>query len=143
MVGVSRRENDFSAMLFREFTKRGYDMVPVNPAVHQIMGRICYARVQEIQPPVEGAILMTLPNVTEAVVQDCAQAGVKRVWMYSAGGTGATSPRAIEYCQSRGMKVVAGECPYMFWRDSGFGHQLHGFVLKIVGKYPRRKESAA
>ncbi len=32
----------------------------------------CYARVQDIQPPVDGALLMTKPENTEEVVADCA-----------------------------------------------------------------------
>src|SRR5947209_5435536 len=31
MVGLSRESKDFSVMLFEEFRRRGYDMVPVNP----------------------------------------------------------------------------------------------------------------
>lgn len=143
MVGLSRGEKDFSVMLFREFVKRGYDMVPVNPGTKEILGKKCYARVEEIQPAVDGVILMTSPAVTEAVVEDCARAGVKRIWMYSAGVAGATSPRAVAYCWAHGMKVVPGECPFMFWRGAGFGHRLHGFVLKIAGKYPQRSAPAA
>ncbi len=33
MVGVSRHPKDFSADLFQELRRRGYDMVPVNPKV--------------------------------------------------------------------------------------------------------------
>jgi hypothetical protein len=39
------------------------------------MGRPCFARVQDIKPPVNGVRLMTSPGVTQAVVEDCAEAG--------------------------------------------------------------------
>ena len=42
VVGVSRESRDFSRGLFREFVKRGYDMVPVNPDSKEIEGRQCY-----------------------------------------------------------------------------------------------------
>lgn len=143
MIGVSRENKDFSAQLFSEFCQRGYDMVPVNPHTPNVQGHTCFARVQDIQPPVEGAILMTSPAVTESVVKDCAEAGVRRIWMYSAGGPGAVTEEALEFCRDRGIQVVPGECPFMFWHDSHAGHRFHGLVLKIFGRYPRRGRAAA
>jgi len=55
--------------------------------------RRAFARVQDIKPLVDAAILMTSPSVTEAVVRDCAEAGIRLVWMYRAGGQGAISER--------------------------------------------------
>lgn len=137
MVGISRQPKDFSAMLFEELCHRGYDMVPVNPAAEEILGKRCFARLQDVQPPVDAAILMTSPAATEAVVRDCAEAHIFLVWMYSAGGQGATSPKAIEFCRAHGIEVVPGECPYMFLPNGGF-HRIHGFIRKITGSYPRR-----
>jgi predicted CoA-binding protein len=138
MVGISRDPKQFSTMLFDEFCRRGYDMVLVNPATAELLGRRCFARVQDIQPAVDAAILMTSPEITESVVRDCAEAGIKRVWMYRAGGQGAVSDEAVEFCRENGIAVVPGECPFMFWSDSHLGHRFHGFILKVVGRYPRR-----
>jgi predicted CoA-binding protein len=52
MIGVSRNPKDFSAALFEGLRKRGYEMVPVNPKISEVMDQPCYARVQDIQPPV-------------------------------------------------------------------------------------------
>jgi len=136
MVGVSRNSRDFSIMLFKELVRRGYDVVPVNPRMAQVQGRRCFARVQDIQPPVEGALLLTPPEITEPVVSDCAAAGIKRIWMYSAGGTGAVSAKAVAFCRERGIQVVPGECPYMFLPHAGL-HRVHGLIRKITGNYPR------
>jgi predicted CoA-binding protein len=43
MVGVSREPKGFSRMLFEELSKRGYDMVPVNPNAPEVLGRPCFA----------------------------------------------------------------------------------------------------
>ena len=135
VAGVSHEPREFSRMLFRELRKRGYEAIPVNPAAMEIDGVTSYPRVQDIQPGVENVLLMTSPAVTNVVVQDCAAAGVKRVWMYRAGGKGAVSPEAVAYCESHGMKVVPGECPYMFWEHNGL-HRVHGWVRRIEGRYP-------
>src|SRR5256885_15710176 len=88
IVGVSQSPKDFSRALFREFRERGYDPVPVNPAAREIEGQPCFPCLQEIQPPVDAVLLMTSPAVTDTVVRDCAEAGIKLVWMYRAGGRG-------------------------------------------------------
>jgi hypothetical protein len=78
MVGVSREPKHFSVVLFEELCGRGYDVVPVNPKTSNIKGQHCVARVQDIQPAVKAALLMTSPEVTEVVIEDCYAAGVKK-----------------------------------------------------------------
>ena len=137
IAGVSRNPNDFSRVLFREFLRRGYDAVPVHPGGGEIEGRTCFARLQDVGPAVDAVLLMTSPTVTEQIARDCAEAGVKHVWMYRAAGAGAVSDQAVDYCESRGIDVIAGECPLMFFEGAGLIHRLHGLVRKITGRYPR------
>jgi uncharacterized protein len=134
MVGISRDPQNFSVTLFEELCRRGYDIVPVNPNAPEVLGRHCFARVQDIQAPVEAALLMTSPAVKDAVVNDCAEAGIRRVWMYRAGGKGAVSARAVQFCQERGIQVVPGQCPFMFLPDTAGFHRFHGFIRKITGR---------
>ena len=136
VVGVSRNPRDFTRSVFDELRRRNYDVVPVNPAVTEVEGIPCHASVQDITPPVEGALLMTKPAVTNNVVRECADAGIRQIWLYRAGGTGAVSPDALTFCEARGMSVVAGECPFMFFPDTQWFHRAHGFCRKLFGKYP-------
>src|SRR5512145_2721 len=85
-VGLSRNEQDFSRLVFRELAKRGIDVVPVHPAMAQAEGRPCFARLQDVTPAVDAAFLMTKPEVAERVLADCVQAGVKRIWFHRGGG---------------------------------------------------------
>jgi uncharacterized protein len=119
IVGVSQRPNDFSRMLYRAFRDRGFDVVPVNPGVRVIDDRYCFPRLQDVEPAVEGALLMTSPEVSELVVQDCFAAGVRRIWIYR------HSPAAEEWCAARGVAVVAGECPMMYLENAGWIHRVH------------------
>ena len=57
-------------------------------------------------------LLMTSPEATETVVHDCAEAGIRRVWMYRATGKGSVSAKALAFCQEQGMRVVPGQCPF-------------------------------
>jgi predicted CoA-binding protein len=137
IVGVWRNPKDFSRMLFREFLERGYDPVPVNPQVEEVEGRRCFGRLRDIQPPVEAALLMTSPRLTETIAADCAEAGVKQVWMYRAIGLGAINPQAVALCHEKGISVIEGYCPLMSLPKTPFVHRLRGLFMKLTGSYPR------
>jgi len=132
-VGVSRQPRDFSRAVFREFCAKGWDPVPVHPQANEIEGRRCYARLQDIQPPVDSALLMTSPAVTAKVADECVAAGVKRVWFHRGG---VVNQAAIDNCEAHGLSVIPGECPLMFLPQAGFVHRFHAFVKKIRGTYP-------
>jgi len=139
VVGVSRDPKEFSNQIWQELRQRRYEVLPVNPNADAIDGQRCYARVQDIQPPVDGVVIMTAPSVTEAVVRDCAAAGISHVWMHRGlgGGPGSVSPAAVQYCEANGIDVVAGFCPYMFLPGTPFFHGMHAFAKKVTGSYPR------
>ncbi len=133
-VGLSRNPHDYTRVLMRELQAKGHEVVPVNPGATEIDGRPCYARVQDIQPAVQAALVFTAPNMVEEVVRDCAEAGIQKVWIRKSD---ASSAPAIAFCRERGMGVIAGECPFMFLPNQMFVHRFHGLVSKIFGSYPR------
>jgi predicted CoA-binding protein len=139
VVGVSRDPKHFSNAIWRELRDRRYDVVPVNPKATEIDGRPCVARVQDIQPPVEGVVIMTPASVTDAVVRDCIEAGVRNVWMHkgAGGGAGAVSPSAVAAAEAAGITVIAGYCPFMFLQGTPFFHGLHAAFKKLTGSYPK------
>ena len=119
IVGVSRNPKDFSRAIFRAFRDRGYDAVPVNPALADVDGAPCFARVQDIHPPVDAALLMTPLGLTGAITRDCVEAGVPRLWLYQ------RSPAAEALCAAHAVPVIAGECPLMFLPSVGLIHRIH------------------
>ena len=136
-IGVSRNPRHFSRLLFAEFRRRGYDVVPVNPGAHSIDDVPCFKRLQDINPPVEGALFLTPPEVSGEIADTCAEAGIRQVWFYRAAGEGSISLRAVVACQLNGIGVIAGECPFMFFDHPGFIHGVHAFCKKLTGSYPR------
>ncbi len=136
VIGVSHNPKDFTRALYQEFQRREYDVVPVNPGIEEVAGQRCYARVCDIDPPVDGALVMTKPAITERVVRECSEAGIRKIWLYRAVGTGAVSPSAVRFCLANGIEVIAGECPFMFLADTAWIHSFHGFCKKVAGSYP-------
>ena len=137
LVGASRNRNAFSRKLLREFVRHGYDMVPVNPHVSEMDGVVCWPHMLAIQPPVEGALLLTSREATYHVLLDCYEAGIRRVWLYGISGPRDVSVGAMEFCATHGIDVVPGFCPFMFLPNPGFVHRFHRSVMRLVGTYPR------
>jgi predicted CoA-binding protein len=136
VVGVSHNPQDFSRNLLRTLRSRGYDAVAVNPELTSVEDAPCFAHLTDVTPPVDGALVMTSPAITDEIVQECAKLCIPRVWMFRGGGKGSVSPQAIEFCEEHGIAVVPGECPYMFLEGESWFHRLHGFIKKIAGAYP-------
>ena len=137
VVGVSRDPKELSHTLFQELRQRRYDAVPVNPATPAMDGKHCYASVRDIDPPVEGALIMTTAAVAEGVIEDCASAGVLHVWLYGGLGGGAASDATIAAAERHGLDTIAGHCPYMFLPGTPVFHKIHGVGKKLTGSYPK------
>ncbi|MGJ5818262.1 CoA-binding protein [Paludibaculum fermentans] len=136
LVGLSREEKHFSRMVFKELRRRGRDVVPVNPETTEIDGIACYPDVTSILPAVQGALIMTPPKASASVVEDCAVAGVHFVWLYRSVGSGSVSKEALFACEELGLRVINGECPFMFLPDSGWIHGLHRGLRGLLGNLP-------
>lgn len=134
LVGVSRDPKDFSRGLLRELLARGYDVAPVNPFAAEIEGRPCRRSVKDVEPAAEAALLMTAPSQSEAATRDCLDAGVRLLWFHRGGGGGAASPSALALCRERGATAVPGACPYMFLKDAGWVHRVHGFLHRVFSR---------
>jgi predicted CoA-binding protein len=132
IVGVARDEKDFSRGVLRALQRRGYDVVPVNPAMGEVDGQRCFARLMDVQPPVEAALVMTSRGRTGGVVEDCVRAGVRAVWLHRGAGPGAASPEAVEICRANAIDLVTDLCPYMALPGAGAMHGFHRVLRGVA-----------
>ncbi|MGO8814485.1 MAG: CoA-binding protein [Terriglobia bacterium] len=136
-VGVSRNPKHFSRLLFHGFLDKGYDTVPVNPQAKDIDGRQCFARIADVTPPVEAALMVTgAPEVTNQAIHDCNQAEIRNIWIYKNMEYEADHEHAVEFCRLQGSAVIEGYCPMMFLPHPGFVHRAHRVLMKLVGSHP-------
>jgi predicted CoA-binding protein len=136
VVGVSRNPNDFSRMVFGELARRGLDVVPVNPALAEaeVDGRRAFARVGDVAPAADAALLLVPAARAEEAVKDCLAAGVRRIWFHRGAGAGSASTDALARCREAGVAPVQGLCPFMALPDAGFPHRVHGFFRRALAR---------
>ena len=85
---------------------------------------------------------MTPAPASAKMVEECAQAGIRRVWLHRGVGPGAVSDAAVQRAGELGLTLVAGRCPLMFLGQVAGVHKVHAALLKLSGHYPRPRASA-
>lgn len=133
LLGASRDAKSFSRMVLKEWVRHGYDIVPVNPQADEIEGRRCFHRLDEIEPTVEGVIVLTPRASALQSARDCVAAGLKRIWFAYTTAT----PEAVDHCRASGAAVVARRCPLMFLPQTPWFHRVHRSMLRLVGRHPK------
>ena len=139
VAGVSRNKSHHPAanLIYRRLKTTGHDVFAVNPHMQTFDGDRCYPDVSSIPGGVDGVVIVTRPEVTERVVHQCSDAGVRRVWMHQSLAKGSSvSPAAVEYCRQHDISVIAGACPMMYGHGVDFGHTCMRWILKLTGGLP-------
>lgn len=140
IVGVSREANGSAGnAIYKRFKDRGYTVYPVNPNAETIEGDRCYPDVKSIPEKVDAAVITTRPEVTEKVVQQCAEAGISRVWMHGSfmHGGSSVSDTAVKFCEDHHIAVISRGCPMMFGQTADGGHKVIKFVSNLFGGLPK------
>jgi len=69
-------------------------------------------------------------------MHECAELGIRHVWMHRGVGPGSVSATATEYGRQHGITVIDGGCPLMFGPTADFGHKL--IRLANAGNIPKQ-----
>jgi uncharacterized protein len=139
IAGVSRDNgrHPVGNQIYHRLKNTGHDVFSVNPHMQTFEGDRCYPDLRSIPGGVDGVVIITRPQTTEWIVQQCSDAGIRRVWMHQSMAKGTSvSPAAVEYCHQHDISVIAGACPMMFGNGVDFGHTCMRFLMKVTGRLP-------
>lgn len=143
VAGVSRDPKQPANLIYRRLRDAGHEVFAVNPNADEAEGDPCFKAVTDIPEGVDGVVVVTPGDVSAAVVEDCAAAGVPRVWLHRGLGPGSLSEEAVAACHRHGIAVIPGGCPNMFGETSDPGHRGMLRVLQVTGKLPRRIQASS
>jgi hypothetical protein len=139
VTGVSREPSDHgSNVVYRRLRERGYEVFAVNPNADEVEGDRCYHDLQAIPGGVDAVVIATRPETAEQTMRECADLGIKHVWMHRGPGAGSVSKEAAAQGRERGIAVIDGGCPCMFGPTADRGHRVMRAFLTLSGNVPRR-----
>jgi predicted CoA-binding protein len=138
VTGVSRHPKSHgSNVVYQRLRERGYDVFAVNPNADEVEGDRCYRNLGSIPAGVDAVVIGTRPELAEDTMRECADLGIKHVWMHRSFGTGSVSEVATKYGRQRGILVIDGGCPCMFHPTADLGHKALRFVFTLKGNVPK------
>jgi predicted CoA-binding protein len=138
VTGVSRNPKGHgSNVVYKRLRDRGYEVFAVNPNADQVEGDRCYHDLSSIPGGVDAVVIATRPELAERTMRECAELGIKHVWMHRGPGPGSVSGQAATYGRAEGIAVIAGGCPCMFGPTADPGHKLMRVAFTLAGNVPR------
>ncbi len=137
VAGVSRDPRQTANAVYRKLRDTGHQVVPLNPAATEVEGVRCYPSLAALPEPVDGLMVVAHPSVTLELVRQCAEHGVKRVWLHRLVGQGSVSGDAVRQCEARGIACIVGGCPFMYCEPADPFHRCARWLLGLRGQVPR------
>lgn len=126
LFGLSRNQKSVSREIYDLLIRKNYKIYPVNPNSDAITDVRCYKTLAEIPDKLEGAILITNPNLSRSIVRECQARGIKDFWFqYDTIDNDIRS-----YCAQNGLNYVYS-CALLHHKEVGFPHNLHRFFYRL------------
>ena len=140
VVGVSDKRETGCNLAYRKFKESGYAVSAVNPRLTSFDGDPCYPDLKSIPEKVDAVFILTNPNISEEIVQQCIDLGIQHVWMHCLMGTKpglaasmtSVSQDAVNMCYENGIQVIPGSCPNQFLKPD-FGHTIMRGMFRAFG----------
>ena len=140
VVGISDKRDTGCNLAYSNFKKHGYQVYAVNPRITSYENEACYPDLKSIPDKVDAVFVLASPKVTEQIVQQCAELGIKHVWMHCmmgtkpglAAGMSSVSQSAVEVCKANGIAVIPGSCPNQFL-EPDLGHKMMRGLFGMFG----------
>jgi len=137
VTGVSRTAKGHgSNAVYQRLRQRGYEVFAVNPNADQVEGDRCYHDLTSIPGGVQAVVIGTRPDLAEGTMRECAELGIKNVWMHRGPGAGSVSDAATRYGREHDITVIDGGCPLMFGPTADTGHKF--MRVLFAGHVPKQ-----
>lgn len=143
VVGVSDKRDTGCNLNYQKFKDTGYQVYAVNPRISEFKGDPCYPDLKSIPEKPDAVFILARPEVTDQIVRQCVDLGIKHVWMHCmmgtkpglAAGMTSVSKEAVELCRANGIAVIPGACPNQFLKPD-IGHAAMRGLWRIFGFMP-------
>jgi hypothetical protein len=132
--GLSRSKDSGVGAIYLKLRDKGYEVFAVHPEAEALHGDPCYPNLGAIPGGVDAVFIMNSPDISEKIVDEAAQLGIKRVWMHNNKlAPSSVSQAAVDRGHEADMQVIDVGCPMMFL-DPDFFHGGMCWFLRVTGQ---------
>ncbi len=106
IVGASPNAHRPSCRVNLYLTENGYNVIPVNPAQPEVLGKTSFPDLSSIPGKVEVVDIFRKPEDVMPIVEEAIKIGAKAVWMQE----GIINEAAAKKAEDAGLLVVMDKC---------------------------------
>ena len=106
VVGMSPRPDRPSHYVAKYLMEQGYKVIPVNPAVDEVLGIKSYPDIVSIPEDIDMVDIFRRSSQVPPVVDDAIAAGARFIWMQD----GVVHEGAAAKARAAGMSVIMDNC---------------------------------
>ncbi len=117
VVGLSRDPSKAAHAIPARMQQAGFRVIPVNPAIDEVLGEKSYASLAELPEPAEIVLVFRPSEHAPAIAAQAVQSGAKALWLQQ----GITSNEARRTAEAGGLLYVEDRC-------IGVERAVHGVV---------------
>ena len=115
VVGATNNTEKFGYKIFKVMVDSGIEVYPVNTGVTEILGKKCYPKLADLPSKPDAVNVVVPPKVGEMILRECAELGIKNIWLQP----GADAPQVVQLAEELGLSVVHHACIMVELRKGG------------------------
>ena len=108
VVGLSPKPGRPSYFVAKAMQDFGYDIIPVRPAVAEVLGKKAYASLADVPVPIDLVDVFRAAEYIDAIVDECIALKVPAIWIQE----GIVNEEAARRAQEAGITVIMDRCIY-------------------------------
>ena len=108
IVGLSPKQQRPSHMVASKLQSFGYHIIPVRPAVDEILGEKAYADLNHVPEPIDMVDVFRAPDKIAPLVDICIERKIPVLWLQD----GVVNEEQALRAQQAGITVIMDRCTY-------------------------------
>jgi len=132
IAGVSEKKQKFGNTIYKELSKKGFNLYPVHPRMESYDDKKCYHSLAELPEDVTALVINTKKDSTVKLLEEAKSKGIKNIWMQQ----GCADKTTIKGIDTNKSNIITGKCILMFADPVKGIHGFHRWLVKTFGSLP-------
>jgi predicted CoA-binding protein len=112
VVGLSPKPERPSYYVSQQMQEWGFEIIPVRPALDEVLGQVAYAHLEDIPEPVDLVNVFRNAAEVDAVVESAIMIGAPAIWIQQ----GIVNEAAAQRARAAGLFTVMNRCIMVEYR---------------------------